>query len=56
MKLELISPASEENARVPNLSLPLIASLTSPDTEISFTDDLINPIDPEKDLKDVDLV
>jgi radical SAM superfamily enzyme YgiQ (UPF0313 family) len=56
LKLELISPASEENARVPNLSLPLIASLTPSDIEISFTDDLINPIDPEKDLKDVDLV
>lgn len=56
MKLELISPASEENARIPNLSLPLIASLTPPETEISFTDDLINPIDPGRDLKDVDLV
>ncbi|MCK5554050.1 MAG: cobalamin-dependent protein, partial [Deltaproteobacteria bacterium] len=56
MKLELISPASEENARVPNLSLPLIASLTPPGVQISFTDDLITPIDPEKDLRDVDLV
>ena len=56
MKLELISPASEENARVPNLSLPLIASLTPPGVNISFTDDLITPINPEKDLKDVDLV
>ena len=56
MKLELISPASEENARVPNLSLPLIASLTPPEVRISFTDDLITPIDPGKDLRDVDLV
>jgi len=56
LKLELISPASEENARVPNLSLPLIASLTPPGVEISFTDDLITPIDPERDLKEVDLV
>ena len=56
MKLELISPASEENARVPNLSLPLIASLTPPGAQISFTDDLITPIDPGKDLKDADLV
>ena len=56
MKLELISPASEENARVPSLSLPLIASLTPPGAKISFTDDLITPIDPEGELKDVDLV
>jgi radical SAM superfamily enzyme YgiQ (UPF0313 family) len=56
LKLELISPASEENARVPNLSLPLIAALTPPEVQISFTDDLITPIDPERDLKDVDLV
>ncbi|MFX0200820.1 MAG: hypothetical protein ACFFCW_32265 [Candidatus Hodarchaeota archaeon] len=56
MKLELISPASEQNARVPNLSLPVIASLTPPGVEISFTDDLITPIDPQRDLKEVDLV
>jgi radical SAM superfamily enzyme YgiQ (UPF0313 family) len=56
LKLEFISPASEENARVPNLSLPLIAALTPPEIDISFTDDLITPIDPERDLKDVDLV
>ncbi len=56
MKIELISPAVEENAPVPTLALPILASLTPPEIEISFTDDLLNPIDLEKGLKEVDLV
>jgi len=56
VKIELIVPAVEENARIPNLALPILAGLSPPDVEISFTDDLLTPIDLEKDLKDVDLV
>jgi radical SAM superfamily enzyme YgiQ (UPF0313 family) len=56
MKIELIVPAVEENARVPNLALPILASLSPTDVKISFTDDLLTPIDLRKDLKDVDLV
>ena len=56
MKLELISPASEENARVPTLSLPLIAALTPSEVTISITDDLITPLNLKTDLKEVDLV
>ena len=56
MKIELIVPAVEENAPVPNLALPLLAALSPPDVEISFTDDLLTPIDVKKDLKEVDLV
>jgi radical SAM superfamily enzyme YgiQ (UPF0313 family) len=56
VKIELIAPAFEENARVPNLALPLLAALTPADIEISFTDDLLTPISLEKDLKEVDLV
>ncbi len=56
MKIELISPAVEENAPVPNLALPILAGLTPPDVEISLTDDLLTPIDLEKGLKDADLV
>jgi radical SAM superfamily enzyme YgiQ (UPF0313 family) len=56
MKIELIVPAVEENARVPNLALPILAALTPPDIEISLTDDLLTPIDLEKGLKEVDLV
>jgi radical SAM superfamily enzyme YgiQ (UPF0313 family) len=56
VKIELILPAVEENARVPSLALPILASLSPKDVEISFTDDLLTPIDFRKDLKDVDLV
>lgn len=56
MRIELISPAVEENAPVPNLSLPILASLTPPEIEISYTDDLLTPIDLERGLKEVDLV
>jgi len=56
VKIELIVPAVEENARVPNLALPILAGLSPADVEISFTDDLLTPIDLEKDMKNVDLV
>jgi radical SAM superfamily enzyme YgiQ (UPF0313 family) len=56
MKIELFSPAVEENAPVPNLALPILAGLTPPDVQIIYTDDLLTPIDPDKNLKDVDLV
>ena len=56
MKIELIVPAVEENAPIQNLALPILAALTPPDVKISFTDDLLTPIDLEKGLKEVDLV
>jgi len=56
VKIELIVPAVEENARIPNLALPLLASLSPPDVTLSFTDDLLTPIHLDKDLKEVDLV
>ena len=56
MKIELISPAVEENAPLPNLALPILAALTPPDVQILYTDDLLMPIDLEKDLREVDLV
>jgi radical SAM superfamily enzyme YgiQ (UPF0313 family) len=56
MKIELIVPAVEENASIPNLALPILAALSPPDVEISFTDDLLTPIRLEKELKKVDLV
>ena len=46
----------EDNAPIPNLSLATVASLTPPDVEVSFRDDLINPIDLNGDLNSVDLV
>jgi radical SAM superfamily enzyme YgiQ (UPF0313 family) len=56
MKIELIVPAVEENARIPNLALPILAGLSPTDAQISFTDELLTPINLEKDLKEVDLV
>jgi radical SAM superfamily enzyme YgiQ (UPF0313 family) len=56
MKIELIVPAVEENARIPNLALPILAALSPPDVNISFTDDLLTPIDLKKGVKEVDLV
>jgi radical SAM superfamily enzyme YgiQ (UPF0313 family) len=56
VKIELIIPAVEENARIPNLAFPILAALSPKDIEISFTDDLLTPIDLKKDLKEVDLV
>ena len=56
MKIEFIVPAVEKNARIPNLAFPILAALSPPDVEISFTDDLLTPIDLKKDLKEVDLV
>jgi radical SAM superfamily enzyme YgiQ (UPF0313 family) len=56
MKIELIVPAVEENARIPSLALPILAGLSPTDVEISFTDDLLTSIDVEKGLKEVDLV
>jgi radical SAM superfamily enzyme YgiQ (UPF0313 family) len=56
MKIELIVPAVEENARIPNLALPILAGLSPADVKISFTDDLLTPIDVENGLKEVDLV
>jgi radical SAM superfamily enzyme YgiQ (UPF0313 family) len=56
MKIELIVPAVEENAHIPNLAFPILAGLSPTDVEISFTDDLLSPIDLDKDLKEVDLV
>jgi len=56
VKIELIVPAVEENARIPNLALPILAGLSPADAQISLTDDLLTPIDVEKGLKEVDLV
>jgi len=56
VKIELIVPAVEENARVPNLAFPLLAGLSPTDAQISFTDDLLTPIRLDKDLKEFDLV
>ena len=54
--MQLISPAVEDNAPIPSLSIATVAALTPPDVQISFSDDLINPIDLDGKLKAADLV
>ena len=56
MQIELIAPASEDSAALPRLALGILAAATPPQDEIVYTDDLIRPFDPERDVKDVDLV
>ena len=56
IRLKLITPAEEDNAPIPNLSLATVAALTPPDIEVSFSDDLINPLDLNGDLTGADLV
>ena len=56
LRLELISSAADDNAPIPSLSIATVAALTPPEVELSFSDDLIHPIDVNGRLKDVDLV
>jgi radical SAM superfamily enzyme YgiQ (UPF0313 family) len=61
LRLELITPESEPSRRLrkwrliqfPQLTMPLIAALTSPDVEIHHTDELVEAVDFERE---VDLV
>ena len=56
MQIEWIATASEDSAFLPRLGLGVLASLTPPEDEVIYTDDLVKPFDVEKDVKDVDLV
>ncbi|HEY3236826.1 MAG TPA: radical SAM protein [Polyangiaceae bacterium] len=56
MQVELIATASEDSAILPRLGLGVLASLTPPEDEVIYTDDVVRPFDLERDVKDVDLV
>ena len=56
MQIELIAAASEDSAYLPRLALGILAAATPPEDEVIYTDDLVNPLDLERDVKDVDLV
>jgi len=45
MKIELISSSVEENAPIQASPFPILAALSPRDVKISFTDDLLTPID-----------
>ena len=58
MKIELISPLMRsprnigEAFHLPQMSLALLASLTPPEIDVSITDELIQPIDFNKEVLD----
>jgi radical SAM superfamily enzyme YgiQ (UPF0313 family) len=56
MQIELIAPASEDSAYLPRMGLGILASMTPPEDEVIYSDDLVRPFDISRDLKDVDLV
>jgi radical SAM superfamily enzyme YgiQ (UPF0313 family) len=56
MQIELIAPASEDSAMLPRLGLGLLAAQTPPEVELTYTDDVVQPFDLDRDVKDVDLV
>src|SRR5688572_23570554 len=56
MQIELIATASEDSAFLPRMGLGVLAALTPPEDEIIYTDDVVDPFDIERDVKDVDLV
>jgi radical SAM superfamily enzyme YgiQ (UPF0313 family) len=56
MQIELIATASEDSAVLPRLGLGTLAALTPPEDEVIYTDDVVEPFDLERHVKDVDLV
>jgi radical SAM superfamily enzyme YgiQ (UPF0313 family) len=56
VQIELIAPASLESASLPRMGLGILAALTPPEDEVVYTDEIVRPLDLERDVKDVDLV
>src|SRR4030042_3119233 len=56
MRIELISAAAEESARLPPLALATLAALTPPDIDVGFSDDQIRPVGRQSDFQKADLV
>jgi radical SAM superfamily enzyme YgiQ (UPF0313 family) len=56
MQIEMIAPVSTASAALPRLGLGILAALTPREDEIIYTDEVIEPFDLERDLKDVGLV
>src|SRR5690606_32649828 len=55
MQIEFIATASEDSAYLPRLGLGILAALTPASDEVIYTDDVVQPFDIERDVKDVDL-
>ncbi len=56
MQLELIAPASEDSTYLPRMGLGILMARTPRDVEVIYTDEVLQPFDLERDVKDVDLV
>ena len=56
MRIEFISAAAEDSARLTPLALATLAALTPPDIDVGFSDDQIHPIDLNDDFQGADLV
>jgi hypothetical protein len=56
MRIELVSPASEDSARLTPLALAMLAALTPPDIEVGFSDDQILPVKLHDGFPKSDLV
>jgi radical SAM superfamily enzyme YgiQ (UPF0313 family) len=56
MRVELVSPAAEESARLTPLALATLAALTPPDIDVGFSDDQIRAIDLHDSFQNADLV
>jgi len=56
MKIEFISAAAEDSARLTPLALATLAALTPPDIDVGFSDDQIHPIDLNDGFQGADLV
>src|SRR5215510_13133902 len=56
MQIELIATASEDSAYLPRMGLGILAALTPREDEVIYSDDVVDPFDIERDIKDVDLV
>jgi radical SAM superfamily enzyme YgiQ (UPF0313 family) len=55
MRIELVSAAAEDSARLTPLALATLAALTPPDIEVGFSDDQIRPIDLHNTFPGADL-
>ena len=55
MDIELIAPLNEDSSFLPSLGLGILAAHTPRDVTVHHTDELIDPIDLERGVRDVDL-
>jgi len=55
-RLTMVAPSAGENAPIPSLSMATLAAMTPAEAEIQYKDELVRPLDLDKDLNGADLV